>query len=486
VFLAKLHINILDDWLSDHIVKDKILFPGVAFLEFINAAGLKHLSSISSQVSSRSQPVLFCEGVTIHNPLIVEDVRHSHGESKMTSMIGVAESLSETGCLVKVYSTDTDKGRVLHAEGSFETVDATSMRKTSLGNSSSGFTASESDWSKLSSHVSSRQSTCVIEMDPATLYGMLSSRGLSYGPRFHLLRDVRVSSDGLSVLNRLILDELMVCSSGYVLCPSVLDALLQSSMAGIYQARGGSLGSIQVPFSFEKVWVRPDVCQDLGVGSCVGLVEIRSMESEMTVFDCSLMNTRGDVAVRLEGVYTRSYNSTSSSTLYPKMLELDSIWSSTRESDQSMSNSLALGLTAAPTPLTFLSKASRVVYIGDEDLSRVELDGGFHFDRLSIGAELSSLHVSDLTILVNPLELLGSSSEVPCTSSELLSRWLTILPNLCKSSRRVLVVISSQVLDQNDEEASILAFSLSGSLKCAQIEYPLVSMSILNCSGCRV
>jgi hypothetical protein len=148
------------------------------------------------------------------------------------------------------------------------------------------------------------------------LYVRFSESGLPYGPTFRLIEEALVSEDGVYVLSQLCVGA-DVMHESYVLSPALLDAVLQSTAGAalVMQPLGQPSGSLpQVPYAFDDVWVRPGLIASLWQeSSCRVLVEVRSQDSGMSVFNVSLLNISGEVVLHLNGMYTRSIVSPTSS-----------------------------------------------------------------------------------------------------------------------------------------------------------------------------
>ena len=85
----------------------------------------------------------------------------------------------------------------------------------------------------------------------------------------------------------------------YVLSPALLDAVLQSTACAVMSddVGGGSVraSSPQVPYALDDVWVRPGCAgRCLRTRSpCRVLVEVRSVEATMSVFNVTLFDASG-------------------------------------------------------------------------------------------------------------------------------------------------------------------------------------------------
>ena len=107
-----LHRGLLNDWLGDHVVQDRIVFPGAGLIE-LSLAAYRRCHSASA-LTSQSEKRKYClDGFVIHRPVIVRDVRRTPSEKCSVLMCVVGSDGS-----VRVYSDERDDqgDRLLHAE----------------------------------------------------------------------------------------------------------------------------------------------------------------------------------------------------------------------------------------------------------------------------------------------------------------------------------------------------------------------------------
>ncbi|NBQ16301.1 MAG: hypothetical protein EBU31_17240, partial [Proteobacteria bacterium] len=282
VYGIRLHAGILRDWLSDHVLYGEIVLPGASLLE-LSCAALARSRPGQGLASERGSDSVRLDGLTVLRPVVAVDTREGQGKAAGTSSATRLYCVLGSGGSVEVYGEDKRGRRVLHAEGS--------------AGESSG--EDEPDWVALSRAASEAQERCTEEADVTGVYEGFAAQGLPYGRTFRLLRAGRASGDGRSVVATLGLEEVRGLAGSYVVPPPLIDALLHAvavSGAGTANANANATApsKAKVPFSFDRVWMRPSAAARLWESeACTAHVEVRSVSEDMVVLDCSLLSGGG-------------------------------------------------------------------------------------------------------------------------------------------------------------------------------------------------
>jgi len=293
IFTSYLHAGVLSEWLGDHILHGKIVVPGAALLELCCAAALR-ASGTNTNASGVEHKVVV-EGFSIQVPLVATDVRVQDGSGVDATRIWC---VVEADGAVSVHS-DVDGDRVLHAEGVVRIV-------SGAGSASND---GQPDWAALSraaADAGDAGGKCSEGVDVQQLYDSFRSAGLPYGPTFRLMKSGRAAVDGSSSLMTLSVGHESLRTST-TLSPPLIDAILQCSAAGSQSPTSADQSKTMVPFSFDRVWLRPGALDSLwSEKHCIAHTEVRSVSTDMVVSDCTLLSASGEVVLRIEGMHARS------------------------------------------------------------------------------------------------------------------------------------------------------------------------------------
>jgi amino acid adenylation domain-containing protein/thioester reductase-like protein len=242
-----------DFYLTDHVIGDNKLLPGVAYLEMARAAGA---------LAQPGVPVQGFNNVVWLQPMVV-----SANET-------VSIQLKSQGERV-IYEISSQEGSVVHSQG--ELVYGQALDSGQL------------DVAGLTSRFSN-----VIGAE--ILYPRFKSRGFNYGSSFQALKWLR--TDGEQALGYLVLPQVIkeaVDRQAYGLHPSLLDGALQAVM-------GLEAESAQqyLPFAIDKVELigsLPD--------SCYVHVLKQVRQGQVQRYDIEVSDEQGKVVVRLKGFSVR-------------------------------------------------------------------------------------------------------------------------------------------------------------------------------------
>jgi acyl transferase domain-containing protein/NADPH:quinone reductase-like Zn-dependent oxidoreductase/acyl carrier protein len=279
VFTTRLHEGIQREWLNDHFVHGQVVLPGVGMVELAAAAGNRIFNSTGLAARRLQFGEAIClEGFTIARPIVVSTVE----ALTCTSLYTVVD---DDG-IVSLYNDASMSDAAAVAQGSARVASDSDLDPAQLTKDLQSYSGGAAD-------------VTVEEM-----YAGLSSAGLRYGDTFRLLRSVSVGEKSCKATIALSGDRLF--KEGYLVPPPVLDAMLQATA---FVVRGTPAdGASQVPYSFDKVIVRPAAAAAMwqSGNNVQCLVKARSIARDACLFACTLFTASGEVVVHMDGAYTRA------------------------------------------------------------------------------------------------------------------------------------------------------------------------------------
>ena len=258
--------------LTDHVVKGRMVLPGVACLEMARAAAELRLGGHEYGVALRN--VAWVHPVTVDDePVVVVTSLTPDGYDEADYAItGTADGDSTQQV---VYS----QGRVVRTTAKPDRMDLEALRK----------------------------SCSRAELTDTELYPAYEAIGFNYGPTHRGLRRLHIGRD--QVLAQLVLPEQMRATrDAYVLHPSMLDMTLQASL-GMGSASGGT-GALGVTGMKPSLPFALDEMEVLGPCTDAMWAWIRyspGSRSDGTVLklDADVSDEQGEVRVRLRGLSYR-------------------------------------------------------------------------------------------------------------------------------------------------------------------------------------
>jgi acyl transferase domain-containing protein len=446
VCTSRLHSGMLSEWLADHVVYDKIILPGAALLELSLAVSGRYFSP-SGDVSTSQIEWLTVQGFAVTEPVIVTDVRsnfdvNSTAEWQPTTTLSTV--VDDNGGL-EIYSVAED-ARTLHVQAQ---VGVTFKTGQQFGD------VSMPDWKAIKAAATDAASTCKVQELGRPLYESFAASGLKLGSTFRLLTEARCSES--TCIGQLNISDIKLKSS-YLCPPPLIDAMMHPCAVLVthYRRHFGAVGDIdtrvQVPYSFDEVWFSPDAVQNMwNDATCLCHVTIRSVEQNMTVFDCVLLTAENQPVLYMKGVYTRSLSqATEVTTARKSFQELESTW-------------LPCPVTGAPPAQ--LDGKYLVLYPADQADTAACITQRLRCEARS----LTEIHDSDQTDLFDGIIVLTprSSADTMGDSSEVVRALLSTLKYCGQYAKSTLVV--SQISAGDD---MLIGNALGGMLLCAQQEFP--------------
>ena len=213
-----------DFFIYDHVVADIPTLPGVAYLELARKAG----EMAAGRKVQKIRNILWVSPIAVQNSLPKE--------------VFIELKPSEAAVRFEVFSNDAEGKKTLHSQGTL--VYATQKDA-----------AAEPEYIDLESI----RARCAKAGDSAGAYAAFRSFGLTLGPSFQVLQEVRRSGD--EILGSLRLPKFREADlSSMVLHPSLVDGSLQAGVAALLNDKAGEM---MVPYSIGEVEILhplPSIC----------------------------------------------------------------------------------------------------------------------------------------------------------------------------------------------------------------------------------
>jgi acyl transferase domain-containing protein/NADPH:quinone reductase-like Zn-dependent oxidoreductase/acyl carrier protein len=429
VFKAQFHDGIISNWLRDHVVHGDIICPGAALLEVAFAAAA-YLRNYSTSSMSAGEECIRVSGFSITKPVVVGS------EHERAALVCVA---GDDGA-VELYTDLSGEDYELHAQGHFEFV----ARPASF-------------WVDVESQTDSSLQACNTVVGGDDVYSTFATCGLDYGASFRLIENCK---SGARVCVATLRMSAKYFQQRYLLPPPLLDAVLQASavLVSRYCAEHGvALKAAHVPYAVDDVFLRASKIDELWESeTCSCTVTMRSVDADMTVFDCALLTAKGSAVMSMVGVYARA--------LSPVAQTHDAIY---RELGcHAYSSNWQPASTAAVNRVA--PDGGAVLVITDS------VDGADIAEKLraSLPGRAVEWHQLSEDLTLQP-DVKPYSTRVVCNWSgkHTMTQLLHLLERLCDGAGRVLYV---QV---EPEAAARSRVDNAGSLLCAQAEYPHVMLT---------
>lgn len=229
------------EWMKDHCVGQRIIFPGAGFLEMCLSAGHCVTEGLTEQFCKPSGP-LTIENLKITAPLALDEKQLCQMQVVIDNNLNSTENLenSETGMKIQVF-----RQHLMEGEAPKWTPHCLSY-----------FTPAPVDFDEVTFRDTYNffqlQGKCHEEVGMADLYGKLANVGLKFGAHFQSLTKMWKGDKG-------ILAEAKVPGDwkDYIVHPVVLDAMLQAAM--VVQSEG-HIEHLHVPIGIKKfTWLQHDI-----------------------------------------------------------------------------------------------------------------------------------------------------------------------------------------------------------------------------------
>ncbi|RYG98260.1 hypothetical protein EON65_51665, partial [archaeon] len=528
-FTGHCYVNngILHRWLNDHRLLGRVVFPGAGMIELaLEGAIGKFYCSMLSKTSSNIQASahlhsIEIRGFTINAMLEVEVVALENDKSSKAlpkdysvKVVGrpVVDTVIDTEdtVIVESFFDEADNIGTLHAQGfiHYDIRDDDSGLRIE-GSSTAAWSAakvprrSDTDalLDSLAEDLVDMKTGCIEEVNVSLIYQLFWHYGLQYGPNFQLIKSCVRSNDACVCQ----LDCMTSNSSGtFVLAPSLLDCVLQSSLAVLMDLPGADKDTSDqrshatyVPYSFDRVCVHLAESRAVSASiTCESILCLRRKEDHMIVFDCLIRLEDGRVLAVIEGAHCRAIQDKQLATA-AKLSHQDiahpcvTIRSAWEHSEQ-----LQLVIPAEQLG------PYNVCILGDGSLSRtlasaISAIGGTVGSRLSFSNALISSTPAELfdVVLICMDELISSVYDVNNADSispshKLIESSLRVMETACKLSGRILFLSTNTGeevdvhvdLDSRHGSNNKVCLSLL-KLLCAKfnrtfsLEYPMVGIS---------
>jgi acyl transferase domain-containing protein/thioesterase domain-containing protein/SAM-dependent methyltransferase/aryl carrier-like protein len=253
-------------WLADHRIHGRVVFPAAAYLELVWRAGTDAFAADACML----------EGVTIERPLILTE----EAAQRLQLVISVdpgGEATVELHSRLDEHPTVSAWTRHVR------------MRARYGGREPAGAAAAS---------LAVLRAALTEAIDSGEHYQRLRERGLEYGPAFRGVAELYRSPQhpGAS-LARVVLPD-TIDTQGYVLHPALLDACLHAG------AEPGTVERSYVPVAIERAWLRAAPGRE--VWSHVRPSANRSGSGDALFKDVTLYTPDGEVVLELVGLRTQA------------------------------------------------------------------------------------------------------------------------------------------------------------------------------------
>jgi hypothetical protein len=304
----------------------------------------------------------------------------------------------------------------------------------------------------------------------------------------------------------------------YTLSPPLIDAMLQSSAILVTEYIKNMKSNVavanqsaQVPYAFDSVKLFVENIDSLWkYDKCLCLIKLKKIESNMTIFDCTLLSQDGSIVLDIEGVYARALgknlvqashfeNEHNQPLLYlnPKFQLANSENTHPATHDVSLlsvQNCLILGDSRSNNSLfdlsSYLQSIIQPTIVENANSFSIDTEDWTDISKFSTNAVVDAGNVSyrkyDTVIVLYNDEMLQYSvdKEMNSTisaiepSNVILSGWLTMLNIVLKICTKKLLLVNNMQHNENE----FVMNSLVGALGSCQFEYPTIEM-VYECSS---
>lgn len=269
-FYKKLDANMF--YLRDHVVLDRNILPGAAYIEMAREAG-NH--------AKRTEAV-----TKLNNIVWVQPIDTTEQTQNISVIIEAAHKD------VKFKVVNAQNYRIVHAKGQLV------FEKEDMVNRIVKLT----DLKQRMSHL----------IDPNTFYAKVKEWGIAYGSSFRGIKQLFVGKD--EAFSEIQLSEEVKHYQNMVLQPSLLDCAIQT-IIGIYQNDEDQ--RVLLPMSLKSIqW-----CQDIPQGNYYAHVKaIEAVSNTMGKFDLNIYDATGRLIIEMKELVARAVDETETDTIgYFKM-----------------------------------------------------------------------------------------------------------------------------------------------------------------------
>ncbi|KAK5987499.1 Hybrid PKS-NRPS synthetase pynA [Cladobotryum mycophilum] len=280
-------------WLNEHVVENKIVFPGAGYISMAIEAVLR-----TEEVETVKN--IHLKDIVIKSALIVPN--NDEGVEVLLELKPVtlsSKSHSDTWYEFKVFSYDENSNCTSHCHGtiSLEKGESQPLEYTGFYPEGTAFTELRKKTNR--------------SMPATTFYKNLAALGLTYGEKFRLLKGTVESGEGFSVSD-LVFDPTALPSDNgdeTVLHPTLLDSFFHVIFHAVEQRLGRPLDEPYVPSFFRSLkisgqfvdWRDTRDVKNLSVGSFTKLPSPR-----VAINDMIMQNEKGELIMEITGLEVTS------------------------------------------------------------------------------------------------------------------------------------------------------------------------------------
>jgi amino acid adenylation domain-containing protein len=266
-------------FLADHRVQGMPVLPGVGYLELLRAAAAR-----SGMEGFRIKQVVWLKVLAVAAPLTLEIavIRDGSGWPR-----------------IEISSTDANGGRQIHGQARIaDAAGEPALRKLSDGHRSAADT------------LAALQAGHPRSYPGEHIYRVFHAMQINYGPAHRAIRTLAIGQDAsgnAQVLARLRLpDSVAGTLAGFTLHPSLMDGAFQAAVGVALDSDGNASEAAALPFALDAVEILGPCCADMWA-------HIRRSEGDdagarVRTLDLDLMDSNGEVRVRMRGFATRIFD----------------------------------------------------------------------------------------------------------------------------------------------------------------------------------
>ncbi|MBF0441923.1 MAG: SDR family NAD(P)-dependent oxidoreductase, partial [Oligoflexales bacterium] len=255
-------------YLKDHIIDNKKIFPGVAYLEMARVAGELALGREVKKIRN----------VIWSRPIVVEDENARREKETFISLYSNNDEID-----YEIWTYGNENRRTVHSQGKLDFCDVLQQEKMEIEKMRSSF------------------KKCMAQHE---IYDIFMRLGFKYGSSFRTINDLFLNdNEALGYLE--LPDNALDNHADLKLHPSIMDGALQTTI-GILAS--GDKKTIYLPFSIDELWVVRPITK-----KCYVHTVLKSTESEIKKFDIRIFDKAGHLLLGMRDFSLKAYRDAAAS-----------------------------------------------------------------------------------------------------------------------------------------------------------------------------
>jgi polyketide synthase PksN len=292
-----------DFYISDHVIGNTMVLPGVAYLEMARAAG--NLARANGKVKREVRKV---KRIIWTRPITLEEDMETQ-----TVYIGLYPEADENMAVYEVSTTGKDGKRVVHGQG-----------KLVYGNPNQSQAAIERI------DIEAVKKRCFLRKSGTACYQLAREVGLNYRASFKPLQELYFNETGTEAISYLELPgECRETFWEFELHPSLLDGALQT-VIGLTASSGRQAGTPYLPFTMGEVEILKPLSEKCW--GCATLAdkgepgEHGEARDDLKKFNVELADEQGQVLVRIRDFTMRAFQPAASTAIPGSKMYFQGVW----------------------------------------------------------------------------------------------------------------------------------------------------------------